>query len=71
MDNGREILNLKLELERESIRGELGLSGGPTRPFTGYTGLIAVLESIRAELVDCAGLGTPEALTESPRGGPD
>ena len=65
VENGRSTLDLRLALDQGSISGELGLSGGPARPFTGYTGLIAALESIRAELADGADLGAPEAGTES------
>ena len=53
MDNGREILNLRLELDRESISGEVSSNGGPAHRFSGYAGLIAALESIRAEQADC------------------
>ena len=52
MDNGREILNLKLELDRESISGEVSSNGGPAHRFSGYAGLIAALESIRVEQAD-------------------
>ena len=71
MENGRSALDLRLALDQGSISGELGLSGGPARPFTGYTGLIAVLESIRAELPDHPEPGTPEAVIELQWGRPD
>jgi hypothetical protein len=71
VENGRSTLDLRLALDQGPISGELALSGGPARPFTGYTGLIAVLESIRAELADCADLGTAEAVTESRSGRPE
>ena len=71
MENGRSTLDLRLALDHGAISGELGLSSGPARAFTGYTGLIAVLESIRAELPECAEPGTPEAAIELQGGRPD
>ena len=48
----RVTLNLRLELDRDAISGEVGSNGGPPHRFSGYAGLIAALESIRAELCD-------------------
>jgi hypothetical protein len=45
-------LDLRLELDRDSNSGWVSSNGGPTRRFSGYADLIAVLESIRAERTD-------------------
>lgn len=66
MDNGREILNLKLELDRESISGEVSSNGGPAHRFSGYAGLIAALESIRAEQADSSDPDASEAGSAEP-----
>ena len=41
-------LHLDLDLDAEPISGRLALEGAEPLSFTGYTGLIAALESIRA-----------------------
>ena len=49
MSRGRETLGLRLELQPATISGEVSSNGGPARQFSGYAGLVAALESIRAE----------------------
>jgi hypothetical protein len=41
-------LRLDLDLDAEPISGQVAVEGDESLPFTGYTGLIAALESIRA-----------------------
>jgi hypothetical protein len=41
-------LRLDLDLDAEPISGRVGIEGAEPVAFTGYTGLIAALESIRA-----------------------
>jgi hypothetical protein len=41
-------LRLALDLDAEPISGQVALDGAEPVAFTGYTGLIAALESIRA-----------------------
>jgi hypothetical protein len=41
-------LRLELELDTEPIGGRVAIDGAEPVTFTGYTGLIAALESIRA-----------------------
>ena len=41
-------LRLDLDLDAEPISGQVTLDGAEPVAFTGYTGLIAALESIRA-----------------------
>jgi len=48
-DGDRVTLDLRLELDPDSIGGLVSANGGPARAFTGYAGLIAALESIRVE----------------------
>ena len=50
MTGSRTTFALRLELDPESISGEVSSNGGPAHRFSGYAGLIAALESIRAEL---------------------
>ena len=61
----RVTLNLRLELDRDAISGEVGSNGGPPHRFSGYAGLIAALESIRAELCDGPDPGAPALASES------
>ncbi len=61
----RVTLNLRLELDRDAINGEVGSNGGPPHRFSGYAGLIAALESIRAELFDGPDPGAPALASES------
>ena len=49
MNGDRVTLDLRLELDRDSVGGEVSANGGLARAFSGYAGLIAALESIRAE----------------------
>jgi hypothetical protein len=48
MGSGVAHLRLDLELDAEPISGRVGVDGAEPVAFTGYTGLIAALESIRA-----------------------
>jgi len=48
MGTGVAHLRLDLDLDSEPISGRVGLDGADPVAFTGYTGLIAALESIRA-----------------------
>ncbi len=57
----RVTLDLRLELDRDSIGGEVSANGGPARAFSGYAGLIAALESIRAERAPAAEESAAEA----------
>jgi hypothetical protein len=41
-------LHLDIDLDAEPISGRLALEDAEPLPFTGYTGLIAALEAIRA-----------------------
>jgi hypothetical protein len=41
-------LQLDLDLDAEPISGRIAVEGAEPLAFTGYTGLIAALESIRA-----------------------
>jgi hypothetical protein len=41
-------LRLELDLDDEPISGRIAIDGDEPLAFTGYTGLIAALESIRA-----------------------
>jgi hypothetical protein len=41
-------LRLDLDLDAEPISGRIAVDGAEAVAFTGYTGLIAALESIRA-----------------------
>jgi hypothetical protein len=41
-------LRLDLDLDDEPISGRIAIEGAEPLAFTGYTGLIAALESIRA-----------------------
>ena len=52
----RVTLNLKLELELddEAISGEVSSNGDAPHRFSGYAGLIAALESVRAEQADAS-----------------
>ena len=54
MSRDREIMNVRLELELDAISGEMSSNGGPAHRFSGYAGLIAALESIRAEHADAS-----------------
>ena len=54
MDVDRVTLDLRLELDRDSIGGQVSANGQPPRDFSGYAGLIAALESIRLERVPAA-----------------
>lgn len=47
MDAERIHLGLDLDLDGHPIAGELTPPGGSPRPFTGYAGLIAAVETIR------------------------
>jgi hypothetical protein len=49
MGPARTVFDLRLELDLESISGALGVRGESERTFSGYTGLIAALESFRVE----------------------
>jgi hypothetical protein len=58
-DHGRDVgtrtahLQLDLDLDDEPISGRIAVDGDEPVAFTGYTGLIATLESIReGELED-------------------
>ena len=57
----RVTLDLRLELDRDSIGGEVSANGEPPRAFSGYAGLIAALESIRAEQAPAAEESAAEA----------
>ena len=57
----RVTLDLRLELDRDSIGGEVSANGGPARAFSGYAGLIAALESIRTERAPAAEESAAEA----------
>jgi hypothetical protein len=46
----RTHLDLDLVLDGESVSGRLALAGAEPRPFSGYAGLIAAVESLRADL---------------------
>jgi hypothetical protein len=48
MEGGRTHLHLVLDLGGEPISGRVGAEDAETHGFTGYMGLIAVLQSIRA-----------------------
>ena len=48
MDTRTAHLRLDLDLDAEPISGRVGVDGDEPVAFTGYTGLIAALESIRA-----------------------
>lgn len=54
MDGDRVTLDLRLELDRDSIGGQVSANGEPARAFSGYAGLIAALESIRLEQAPAA-----------------
>ena len=56
MSRDRELMNVRLEveIEDEAISGEVSSNGGPAHRFSGYAGLIAALESIRAEHADAS-----------------
>jgi hypothetical protein len=45
----RTVFDIRLELDLESISGDLAFRDEPPRAFSGYTGLIAALESFRLE----------------------
>jgi hypothetical protein len=61
LEDDRVTLNLRLELDRDSIGGEVSANGEPPRAFSGYAGLIAALESIRAEQAPAAEESAAEA----------
>jgi hypothetical protein len=61
MEATRATLRLRLELDRESISGQVSSNGGPTHGFSGYAGLIAALESIRTELGGSSDNGAHES----------
>jgi hypothetical protein len=42
-------LRLELGLDDDPVNGRVSVAGGQPRDFTGYVGLIAELQSIRAE----------------------
>jgi hypothetical protein len=48
MDTRTAHLRLDLDLDAEPIGGRIAVDGDEPVAFTGYTGLIAALESIRA-----------------------
>jgi hypothetical protein len=66
METARAILDLRLELDRESISGEVSSDGGPAHRFSGYAGLIAALESIRAGHADSSDPDASEAGSAEP-----
>jgi hypothetical protein len=53
-------IDLDLDLGSEPVAGRLAVAGGVEHPFTGYAGLIAALESLRASEVRAAETVTPE-----------
>jgi hypothetical protein len=40
-------LDLRIDLGGQPVSGSLGIAGGQSTPFSGYTGLIAALEALR------------------------
>lgn len=49
MDDDRTIqIALELELQGDDVRGTARCDGAPPRPFTGWLGLISVLDAIVA-----------------------